>query len=191
MATYQETLDSAVRYLEGRGISRETARSYRLGCVVNPLPGDADYEGRLVIPYITADGSVVDIRYRDLGDGKPKYLSRLGSNPRMFSVSAFLDAKETIWITEGEIDAITLNQNGIPAIGIPGAQHWQRHWGLLFADFDTVKIVCDGDQAGRDFGKRIAAEIEGAVILYLDDGEDVNQIYTSRGLDSLKKAVAA
>lgn len=191
MKEYECSLDSVARYLESRGISEETARSYRLGFVENPLPGDSDYQNRLAIPYITADGSVVDIRYRAIGEVKPKYLSRVGAVPRMYSVSAFLKAADTIWVTEGEVDAITLNQCQIPSVGIPGAMQWQRHWALLFADFDNVKVICDGDQAGKDFGKRIAQEIEGAVILHLPEGKDVNDIYVQEGVDALREAVVA
>ena len=175
MTVYESSRGSVAKYLAARGISDETARSYRLGYVESPLPGD----------------SVVDIRYRATGDAKPKYLSRVGAAPRMFSVSAFLNAGETIWITEGEVDAITLNQCGIPSVGIPGAMQWQRHWGLLFADFDSVKVICDGDQAGKDFGKRISQEIEGATILHLPEGKDVNDIYVEEGLDALREAVVA
>lgn len=191
VTVYESSRGSVAKYLAARGISDETARSYRLGYVESPLPGDSEYEGRLAIPYICANGSVVDIRYRATGDAKPKYLSRVGAAPRMFSVSAFLNAGETIWITEGEVDAITLNQCDIPSVGIPGAMQWQRHWALLFADFDSVKVICDGDQAGKDFGKRISQEIEGATILHLPEGKDVNDIYVEEGLDALREAVVA
>lgn len=183
--------EAAIKYLQGRGISGETALSYRLGYVGEPLPGDGDYVGRLVIPYITADGSVVDLRFRSLADGGPKYLSRPGAVSRLFSVKSLLTPSDTVYVTEGEIDAITLNQIGLPAVGVPGSTQNQRHWRLLFEDFEQVKVICDGDQAGRDFGKRLANEIEGCTVIHLDDSLDVNEIYTSEGEEALRKAVAA
>ena len=155
------------------------------------LPGDGDYVNRLAIPYITADGSVVDVRYRSLNDSGPKYLSRPNATARLFSVSSLLTQGDTMYITEGEIDAITLNQMGLAAVGIPGANQYQRHWSLLFADFDTVKVICDGDQAGRDFGKRLSQEIEGATVIHLPEGRDVNDIYVNEGDDAVRQAVAA
>jgi len=147
--------------------------------------------GRLAIPYITADGSVVDVRYRALSDSGPKYLSRPGAPTRLFSVKSLLRASETIYITEGEIDALTLNQIGLPAVGVPGANGFQQHWSLLFGDFDSVKVICDGDSAGRDFGKRLAQEIEGSTIIHLPDGMDVNEIYASEGEEAVRQAVTA
>lgn len=193
-SAYQAALRGEERvhqYLQGRGITGETALSYRLGYVAQALPGDGDYVNRLAIPYITADGSVVDIRYRSLSDSGPKYLSRPGAVARLFSVRSLLTPGDTIYITEGEIDAVTLNQIGLPAVGIPGANQFQKHWSLLFADFDNVKIICDGDQAGRDFGKRLSQEIEGATVIHLADGLDVNEIYVSHGEEVLREAVAA
>jgi DNA primase len=191
---YQTALRDAPvvhQYLQGRGLTGETALSYRLGYVAQPLPGDGDYVNRLAIPYMTADGSVVDVRYRSLTDSGPKYLSRPNATARLFSVRSLLAPTDTMYITEGEIDAITLNQIGLPAVGIPGANQYQKHWSLLFADFDTVKVICDGDQAGRDFGKRLAQEIEGATVIHLPEGRDANDIYVNDGEEALRQAVSA
>lgn len=159
--------------------------------MADPLPGDGEYAGRLAIPYITADGSVVDMRFRSLTQEGPKYLSKPGAVSRLFNVKDLLTSSDTIYLTEGEIDAMTLHQIGIPAVGIPGANQHQRHWRLLFEDFDQIRVICDGDQAGRDFGKRMAAEVENVTVIHLDDGLDVNEIYTSGGDEALRKAVAA
>lgn len=180
-------MDQVATYLTGRGIAKTTARMYRLGYVA-----EGEYAGRLAIPYITADGSVVDIRFRSLDASvTPKYLSRHGAGARLYSVGSILAAGVTLYITEGEIDAMTLNQIGLPAIGIPGATQWERHWSRLLLDFDHVIVVCDGDQAGVDFGKKIIEKVENATLIRLPDGEDVNSIYTTQGEEALKGMVAA
>lgn len=184
-ATYEAAVGQASEYLLARGIEPQTARTYRLGFVA-----DGEYAGRLAIPYITADGSVVDIRFRAIGpDQTPKYLSRPGSKSHLFSVSSLLADGDTIYVTEGEIDAITLNQIGLNAVGVPGAANWQEHWKRLFDDYDHVVVVCDGDQAGRDFGKKVAEKIDGATAVYLPDGEDVNSVYTQYGEAVLRAKV--
>lgn len=168
-------------YLVARGISETTARTYRLG-----YEEQGEYAGRLTIPYITADGSVVDVRYRALnGEQSPKYMSRPGSKTHLFSVSSLLRDGGTIYIAEGEIDAMTLNQCGLAAVGVPGANSWQEHWKRLFADYDNVVVVCDGDQAGRDFGKRVVEKIDGAAVVHLPDGEDSNSMLVNFGADAL------
>lgn len=184
VAQHEVAIAHAVPYLQGRGITKDAAVSYRLGYVE-----EGEYAGRLAIPYITADGSVVDIRYRTLTDQTPKYMSRSGSKVRLFSVSSLLGKSNTIVITEGEIDAITLNMCGVPAIGVPGANGWKTHWRLLLADFTNIIVVCDGDQAGRDFGKKIAQEIDEVQVVHLPDGEDVNSFYLTNGADALKERI--
>jgi DNA primase len=177
-------------YLVQRGITKEVAHTYRLGGVVEPLVGDEEFTGRLSIPYITRTG-VIDIRYRALApDQTPKYLSRTGSQIRLYNVSALLKPSETIAICEGEIDAITMDALvGVPAVGVPGSNSWRDHFRLLFEDYSQVLVMCDGDQAGREFGKRIAGEITGATIIHMPEGTDVNDVYVNEGADGVKKRI--
>ena len=188
---YHTHLDSVAQYLVGRGLAKETAATFRLGYVASPEHDDADYAGRLAIPYLSADGKVLDLRFRAVDDRTPKYLSRHGAKVRIFNVGAFTAPTGTMHITEGEIDAMTLVQCGIPAVGIPGAKQWQHHWRLLFADYDVVKVITDGDKAGHEFGKKVSSEVEGTTIISLPDGEDVNSVYTKFGEDKLRELIGA
>lgn len=178
----------AATYMVGRGITKEIADMYHLGNVVEPLVGDDEYIGRLSIPYLTPSG-VVDIRYRATGpDQSPKYLSRVGSHARLYNVQALLRKSDTVCICEGEIDAITMDgMVEIPAVGVPGANNWRDHFRLLFEDYSHVFILCDGDQAGKEFGKKVAGEIDGATVIHLPDGTDVNDIYMQEGSDGIRK----
>lgn len=182
-------MDDVAPYLVARGISRETAAMYRLGYVREPVRGDDEMVGRLSIPYITT-GGVVDIRYRSVNasDG-PKYLSRAGSKVHLFGVTALLKPSDYIVLCEGEIDCITLNQIGVPAVGVPGANNWKDYWRLLLLDYSDVIVVCDGDQAGRDFGRKVAERVDGATVVHLPDGTDVNDLYVREGAQAIKDKV--
>lgn len=176
-----------VEYLRGRGFTEQVARTFRLGYVGDPLLGDEDYRGRLTIPYITPSG-VIDIRYRALSDGGPKYMSRPGSTTHLFNVVDLLEPSDYIAICEGEMDTIVASGLcGIPAVGVPGANNWKDHFPLLFSDFRRVVVLCDGDQAGREFGKRVAKEIDGALVVTMPDGKDVNDVYLSEGQDGVRR----
>lgn len=187
-ATYEKHLTSALPYLTQRGISASTARQYRLGYVAEPIRGDDDVAGRLAIPYVTT-GGVVDVRYRSLNGEEPKYRSRPGSQVRLFGVTAFTQDSDTIVLCEGEIDAMTMNQIGIPAVGVPGAKQWKAHWRLLFADYDNIIVMCDGDSSGRDFGKAMAEKIDNVIVVHLPDGSDVNDYYIKHGAEALREKV--
>lgn len=189
-AAYEGHLADVMPYLSQRGISEQTARTYRLGYVaVPPVRGDDEYVGRLSIPYVTT-GGVVDIRFRAITAGdEPKYKSRPGTQTRLFGVTALTKDADTIVLCEGEIDTMTMNQIGVPAVGVPGANAWKDHWRLLFADYDNIVVMCDGDQAGRDFGKRVAEKIDNVQVVHLPDGTDVNDLYTSGGEALLRDKV--
>ena len=105
-------------------------------------------------------------------------------------MNALLKNSDTIAICEGEIDAITMDALvGIPAVGVPGANNWRRHFRLLFEDYAQVFVMCDGDQAGKEFGKRISSELDGATVIHCPEGSDVNELFLNEGADGIRKRV--
>lgn len=177
-------------YLAGRGITMDVARMYRLGFVDDPVvKGFDQYRGRLAIPYITRAG-VVDIRFRALGESSAKYLSRPGAEPTLYNVEAFFRPGDRVVICEGELDALTMDGLcGLPAVGCPGVNNWKDYWGRLFADYHSVFVLCDGDDAGRTFGAKIAKQLDNAVVIHLPDGHDVNSLYLAHGRDHVRALV--
>jgi DNA primase len=162
-----------------------------LGVVVNPVSGHEQFRGRLSIPYITPTG-VVDIRFRSLGPEEPKYMGLPGAKTGMYNVRGIWEALDSIAVCEGEVDALTLHQKvGIPAVGIPGANSWKRHYTRLLQDFETIYVFADGDQPGRDFAKNVAKELRGVVTLEMPEGEDVNSMYLQHGKDYFIKRMEA
>jgi DNA primase len=177
----EQGLEEVLPYLLGRGIEAQTARTFRLGA------GSDEYAGRLAIPYIAADGTVVDIRYRALvPDQSPRYMSMPGSKTHLYSVGSLLADGDTLFLTEGEIDCMTLCQLGVPAVGVPGAKNWKAHYRLLMEDYDRIIVLCDGDQAGREFGREVAERVDGVELVHLPDGEDVNSLWVNRPEDLLR-----
>lgn len=187
---YAQHLDLAAPYLSSRGISKATAQRARLGYVETPVRGDDHMTGRLSIPYITTSG-VVGIRYRALGEANAKYLSRDGAHVHLYGVMSLTLPQRTAYITEGEMDCLTLQQCGLAAVGVPGVKSWKSYWRLLFADFDVVNIIADGDEQGRDFSKGLAEKIEGSIVTRMPDGEDVNSMFITNGKDALLERIGA
>lgn len=189
VTAYQEQLGQSAQaqeYLMARGIGPEVAHIHRLGYVGVPEIGHEQYTGRLAIPYVTPSG-VVDVRFRAINQtDSPKYLSQPGSEGHMFNVRAFQVDSEFIAITEGEIDAIVANDLvGIPAIGVAGANAWKSWYSRAFNDYIRVIILCDGDQPGRDWGRKIANDMDNTVIINMPDGMDVNDVYLLEGADGV------
>jgi DNA primase len=184
---YQTEVHQVLPYLAARGISEETARTFRLGYVANPVVGDEQFTGRLAIPYDTPSGAV-DVRFRAVGPMEPKYMSRAGATGHLYNVTALALDSDIIALCEGEMDTIVAHANcNIPALGVPGANAWKPHYARVLVDYDRIVLLCDGDQPGRDWGKRISQSLENAVVVSMPDGMDVNEVFLSEGPDAIRK----
>ena len=162
---------------------------FRLGYVTGDNPGDNDYATRLSIPYLTPAGPV-DVRYRAIGDATPKYLSRPGAGTRMYNVKDLLIESPVLYVCEGELDTITASALcGLPTVGVPGANNWQKHFKLLMSDYLKVVVLCDGDEAGRQFGKTVCKEVDSAVAVAMPAGMDVNDVYVNGGREAVLEQV--
>jgi DNA primase len=200
--TYQDQLPGSVaeEYLaQDRQLTTQTLDSFRLGYVADPLPGDEWHRGKLAIPYLTNTG-VVQMRFRKLDDSENKYMGDPGVLTRLFNTLAFNVTLPTIYITEGEIDTMTLHQCGLLSIGLPGAEAWSktrdngRLWGKVYARafrYRKVVVVADGDVAGERFANSITRDIEGVSVVEMDDREDVNSYFCKHGKEELRRRVGA
>ena len=171
----EDALPSATRALEylhdERGFSEETIEQYRIGWAPKDLldqllvkwtMGDLAFAGlvndrnnplfwdRILIPYLQG-GKVVNIRAKQVGGGM---LQVKDSDLRLFGVDQVVGHKD-VYLTEGEFDAMYLNQLGFPACGLPGAQNYQEHWNQTFDSALRVFVCLDADDAGRKGATRV------------------------------------
>jgi 5S rRNA maturation endonuclease (ribonuclease M5) len=176
-------------YMQGRGFGRDAVANFLLGAVAEPLAGHEEYAGRLTIPYLTPAGAV-DLRFRCIQhqkcEGHGKYLSRSGVSANLYNVGALWRDARSIVVCEGEIDAMTMDfYVGMPAIGVPGANQWQKEWSRLLSDYDRVYVMCDDDDAGHQFGRTIFKQVDEAVAIHIPDGHDVNSLFRAGGKDAV------
>jgi DNA primase len=184
---YEKNLDEVAPYLEGRGITKETALMFRLGFVKNPEAGHEPYLGKLAIPYLTPSG-VIDIRFRSLsGDNGPKYLSRPGASTHIFNVAALNTDSDVLVICEGEIDTMIATQVGFAAVGLPGANNWKPFYSRVLADWEKIMLFCDGDNAGKEMAKTITRELDNVFPIFMPENCDVNDVYLAEGAEGLHK----
>lgn len=191
---YMENVELAEEYLASRGIDLEFARSSGLGVVVDPVPEHEGRGGRLSIPYLT-DAGPVNMAFRcckihDCRErGHERYLFTEGCGTNLYSVQSLAVASDWIAVAEGEIDTLTLNMIGIPAVGVSGATKWKDHWRNIFDDFNRVYVFTDGDPedgGGDKMWAKWGAEIPRATRVRMAPGEDVNSTFLKRGADYLR-----
>lgn len=184
---YESYLEVARDFLTNRGITHRTAVEFRLGYVHDPYPGHQNWEGRVSLPYLASDGTVHNLKARRVvEDDSPKYLGEANIEPSLFNVKALLSDADTLWICEGEFDAMVLHQMGLTAVGYAGTNAWRPMFKLAIGpDWQQINVIADGDTPGIEAAKRVAKEIHGQVV-ELPQGEDVSSLYVARGEQWLK-----
>lgn len=190
-------LDEEVRQwlAQERGISEETARKYHLAQKIEEkkhwLTGLMVKKKYLLIPIYDQNGELVAGReyllpaYRDEKDPKIKF-AWPKSPVTLFPVSSL--QHDTIVVTEGELDALLLNQQGIPAITTTAGA------GAPFERFvdsfrgKTVYFCFDCDRPGKEGAKKAAETLarQEDITVYvmdlgLDEGEDVTDFFVKYG----------
>jgi len=188
--TYAASVDLAGEYLARRGITKEAAKRHLIGYVTqdNVAVGHEMFVNRISIPFLATAG-VVDCRFRSISDDiTPKYLSRVGAELTMYNPLAFQVPSDFIAVCEGEVDTITAHTLcQIPAIGLAGANAWKPFYARAFGDYQRVLVLADGDQPGKELGKKIASQIDTAVVIAMPDGMDVNATYLAEGADGIRR----
>lgn len=191
VARYQGGVSDTVRvHLLGRGLTEESVRTARLGVVSDPLPGHEKYRNMLSIPYLDRQGRALSLRFRCLENHNHrdfhhgKYMSMVDEPARMYNVRAIHEADEEISVTEGELDCIVLNQIGLPAVAIPGANAWQSHHRIMLAGFSRVWVWGDPDEAGAEFNRTLTKALHTARSVQLRGG-DVNDTYQFEGPEAI------
>lgn len=195
---YHKTLDGspAGAYLEKRMLHLDTAR-FRLGYVDEPLPGHEMYRGMLAIPYLRLgyrEWTAVAMRFRCVTPncdhaGHHKYETVAGDKTRLYNTATLLAGSDHAAVCEGELDTISAELSGFHAIGVPGAEAWKPHFYEPLRGYEKVFVFSDGDDAGRNLSKKLAAELGNVVVVPSPPGEDVNSLLVKHGREFLQKQV--
>jgi hypothetical protein len=170
--------------LYARGLTDETINKFRLGfapgqgvlfehlkdkfntdeivatgyCGVDRKSGEIYdfFRNEFTIPYL-AHGIAQQIRGRaaDPAVESNKYRTPPGGPVRLFNVDAAWSA-ETLIITEGEFDAMILDQLGFSAVGVPGATGWKASFLGYIKTAKRIWVMYDPDPDGQKNAVKVA-----------------------------------
>lgn len=133
-----------VQWLQSRGIDESTIAAFHIGEQLR------DGKAYAVFPYLR-DGELINAKYRNTAD-KRDMRQEGGAEPCLFGWHLIDPRQRVIAITEGEIDAMTLHQAGIPALSVnagAGNHQWiETDWSRL-ERFSEILVCFDDDDAGR------------------------------------------
>jgi hypothetical protein len=109
-----------------------------------------DHKPALRIPYFTAGGEELAVRFRIALEGD-RFRWKSGSKPCLYGLHRLAEAQKAgyVVLVEGESDCHTLWLHGIPALGIPGATNWREERDAHHLDgIETIYVVVEPDQGG-------------------------------------------
>lgn len=169
--------DSPVsEYLASRGLTAETLAAYRV----------AERGREIVLPSLR-DGELVAVKYLgiDRPNGKKSIRVESGCEPILWGWQAIPESARWVTITEGEIDAMSAFQMGIPALSVPfgggkGAkQQWIETEYPHLERFDTIYLALDNDEEGQQATAEIVERLGAHRCLIVNiptPGKDLNDL---------------
>lgn len=85
---------------------------------------DPVHKNRITIPFYNSKGDIIFYQTRKIlnSDTKPKYLSKVGDEKTLFGVDGVVPSLDTVFITEGPIDAFFI-KNGLAVAGITQSKY--------------------------------------------------------------------
>jgi twinkle protein len=174
----------ALHYVtDERGISLETVKHFKLGLWV-------DKEGRwLTIPHYVK-GKPLNVKRRSLPPAE-KTFRRTPDCPSILFNGDCIGGAKTLFITEGEMDAITLyDQTVRSVVGITaGAGTFHPEWIDQLARIEKIYLIYDPDEAGQKGAREAARRLgyDRCFNVVLPGGQDVNQFFRSHELADFER----
>lgn len=142
-------------YCHKRGLTDDTLKAFRIAA-----------EGsRILFPFIDPNGETRMIKFRDTKDKKKQGPTSAGQMPILFGWQAVNFNSRSVWITEGEFDAMAAYQMGVSALSVPfgggkGAkQQWIENEFDNLDRFDTIYLALDMDEEGELAAREIAERL--------------------------------
>jgi hypothetical protein len=163
----------ALTYLQGRTISLETVKAFKLGLEVDRNGGRW-----LTIPHYEK-GQLVNIKSRTLPPAAKTF--RRVKDCKSILFNADVIDKAEVYLCEGEIDALTLHSAGIKnAIATTtGAGGFDAEWVDQLQDVKKIILCYDNDEAGQKGAREVARRLgyDRVFNVVLPEGQDINEFF--------------
>lgn len=184
----QQNIHQFVDWLHRRGITDEVISLFNITVHTHPTIGEC-----IRIPF-----SEHHAKYRrDPSDPtKPKYLYDAGGKVTLYGADKLFDNqplengpqplfKQSVVITEGELDTLVLWSQNIPAVSSTGgAMSWQEEWSDSLNPYQ-VYLCFDNDDAGANGMIKVLKSLPNASVILIPEQPNVKDVsdYVARGGD--------
>ena len=137
----------AVRYFEGRRITKDSMVKFSLGYSEN--------QDMITIPMQTPNGSMfIGFVARSIEGKDFKNTPRLPKSKILFNLHR-AKRYDVVYVVESSFDAIRMDQCGLAAVATLGSNVSKFQIGLLTKSFNSVIVIPDNDDAGRNMADKI------------------------------------
>jgi twinkle protein len=141
-------------WLSNRGLTQATIDAFHVR--------EDERKGNLYVlfPYLR-EGELINIKTRNIAD-KKEMRQEPGAEPCLFGWHLIDPKARKVAIAEGEIDAMTLHQVGIPALSVnagAGNHQWLDNDFERLERFSEIYLCYDSDEAGQKGAKEVANRI--------------------------------
>lgn len=165
---------------EARGLGLEVIDAFKLGLEV-----DGAGIRWLTIPHYEK-GKLVNIKSRRLPpvpSDKERFKRIPGCRSILFNGDILQENPEEVFITEGELNTITLHDQGIKNVvsSTTGAGSFAPEWIDQLAKVKKIILCYDPDEAGQKGARELARRLgyDRCLNVVFPDGQDVNDFFVS------------
>jgi twinkle protein len=192
--THQAPSSKVVEWFKSRGITQSTLEALNVSEGSEFMPQTGKNENTIKFNYFMGN-QLINIKYRD---GRKNFKLYKGAEKVFYNINSIV-GHDTVVIVEGEIDALSLHEAGVPnVISVPnGATLNHNNLDYLdncidyFEDKTKIILAVDADEPGtmlkQEFVRRLGAE--NCYIVDFADCKDANEYLIKYGADDLKSAI--
>jgi twinkle protein len=178
-----------IKWFKDRGISQTTLNDLNVSEGPEFMPQTSKTENTIKFNYMMG-GELINIKYRD---GRKNFKLYKGAEKVFYNIDSIIGYDEC-YIVEGEMDALSLHEAGIPnVISVPnGATLNSNNLDYLdncidyFENKNKIILAVDNDEAGQalqqELIRRLGAEV--CYIIDFKDCKDANEYLIKHGKDN-------
>jgi len=192
--THKAPSSKVVEWFKSRGITQKTLTDLNVGEGSEFMPQTGKEENTIKFNYFMGN-QLINIKYRD---GRKNFKLYKGAEKVFYNINSIV-GHDTCVIVEGEIDALSLHEAGVPnVVSVPnGATLNHNNLDYLdncidyFEDKEKIILAVDADEPGtmlkQEFIRRLGAEV--CFLVDFKDCKDANEYLVSHGPEDLKSAI--
>jgi twinkle protein len=192
--THKAPSSKVVEWFKSRGITQKTLTDLNVSEGSEFMPQTGREENTIKFNYFMGN-QLINVKYRD---GRKNFKLYKGAEKVFYNINSIV-GHESCVIVEGEIDALSLHEAGVPnVVSVPnGATLNHNNLDYLdncidyFEDKTKIILAVDADEPGtmlkQEFIRRLGAEV--CFLVDFKDCKDANEYLVKHGKDELKSAI--